>query len=217
MRGQAHTMEAILGGLVLLGGLLFALQVTAVTPLSASTSNQYIENQQSGIARGVLAVTSEEGGVGVESPLKRAVLFWGDENSDGIREFHCSDGVEVYYTKPPSASCPASPSVAPPNEFGVVLDRAFGPGTAVNVQLFYRTPAGFTESQWMVYQGDPTDNAVQVTTLVTLHDDDVVYDSSENPTGMTVGSGAADFYAPDAFPSTGTYNVIEVEVTVWRI
>jgi hypothetical protein len=221
-RGQAHTLDAVLGGLILLGGLLFALQVTAVTPLSASTSNQYIENQQSGTVRGVLATADETNGSEIDSALKRSVLFWGDEDTNGIREFHCTEGDDVYFTKDPdlgscSLSDPAYSDVYPPNEFGMMLHEAFGPGTAVNVRLQYRTPAGDTETQWMVYEGAPSDNAVRVTTLVTLHDDDVVYDSKGRRTSNTVTSGAANFYAPDAYSSADLFNVIKLEVTVWRI
>ncbi len=61
MRAQAHTLEAIVSGMLLLASLVFALQMTAVTPLSASTSSQHIENQQQAIGHGVLASAVAEG------------------------------------------------------------------------------------------------------------------------------------------------------------
>jgi hypothetical protein len=54
MRGQAHTLEAFVAALLVLGGVVFAIQATAVTPLSASTSNQHIENQQEARANDLL-------------------------------------------------------------------------------------------------------------------------------------------------------------------
>jgi len=59
MRGQAHTLEAVVAALLVLGGVVFAIQSTAVTPLSASTSNQHIENQQRAQAADLLAVAHE--------------------------------------------------------------------------------------------------------------------------------------------------------------
>jgi len=58
MRGQAHTLEAFVAALLVLGGVVFALQATAVTPLSASTSNQHIENQQRAQAADLLTASA---------------------------------------------------------------------------------------------------------------------------------------------------------------
>ena len=68
-RGQAYTLEAIIASVLLISSLVFALQVTVVTPLSASTSNQHIENQQRASAAGVLTAAQETGA------LKDAVLL----------------------------------------------------------------------------------------------------------------------------------------------
>jgi hypothetical protein len=199
-RGQAHTLEGVVAGLVLLSGLVFALQATAVTPLSASTSSQHLENQQQATAEGVLATAAEHGA------LKPAVLFRGDENSDGNSEFHSADNGEFYTTS------------APPNEFGDILSQAFGGrGLAFNAYVVYRRPDGRAVRQRMVYRGEPSDNAASASRLVTLYDDDNLYTSGDligNPTGPTVS--ASNFYAPDT-ASAGIYNVIEVEVIVWRM
>lgn len=223
-RGQAFTLEGIVAGLVVLSGLVFAFQATAITPLSASTSNQFIESQQVGSARGVLATAAEEPAGDRDSPLKRAVLFWGDEDGDGTREFHCANNDPYFTDAPDLSACGLSAGDEfagsfPPNEFGAVLDRAFGTGVGTNVILEFRTPSGEFESQRMVYEGEPSDNAVRVSTFVTVYDTDEVYASDGTRSGDTVTSGAAAFYAPDAHPGAdeALYNVIRVEVVVWRI
>ena len=104
-RGQAYALEAIVTSLILLSGLVFALQATAVTPLSASTSSQHIENQQAATAEGVLATAADDGS------LRVAVLNW----DDGDGEFHGSDADRSYYT-----------NTAPENGFGDLLSRALG-------------------------------------------------------------------------------------------
>ena len=226
-RGQGYTLEGVTAAFLVLSGLVFALQATAVTPLSASTSNQFIEAQQTGAARGVLATASENPPGDRDSPLKRAVLFWGEEDGDGNREFHCTPTRAYFTSRVNISKCAISPGdpnadAFPPNEFGAILNRSFGPGVATNVVLTYQTGSDTTDVQRMVYQGEPSDNAIRVTTTVAIYDTDQTYDSDETRSGVDVGSGAADFYAPDAYNPTGPadpplHNVVRVEVTVWRI
>lgn len=208
-RGQAYALEGIVASLLLVGSLVFALQVTAVTPLSASTSSQHIENQQAAVAEGVLATAVEQ------DALKVAVLNW-DPTSDPQQFYGATSGESFYIAG------------APDNEFGTLLERAFEDrGIVFNV---YVRPTvdldddgndlGFaTDAQRMVYRGEPSDNAVTATRLVTLYDHDVMYDGDEHP---TTPINENDFYAEDVTddPLAGTddalYNVVRVEVVVWR-
>lgn len=194
-RAQAHTLEGVVASLVLLSGLVFALQVTAVTPLSASTSNQFIENQQQSTAEGILATAEETGA------LERAVLFWdADANT-----FHNVTGDGVYVTG------------GPPNEFGEMLNRTFdGEGVAFNVYLTYVDRSDRLTRIRMVYRGEPSDNAVTASRLVTISDDDPIYDHQGIATGTNV-SEASGLYMPDTDGGTGVYNVVKVEVVAWRM
>lgn len=193
-RGQAHTLEAVVAGIVLLSSLVFALQVTAVTPLSASTASQHIENQQQSVATGVLAVTQETGA------LKRAVLFW---NTTGFK-FH--NATNNYYV-----------NNVPPNDFGDILKRAYrGQGIAYNVYVSYEDGQGNQERRRMLYRGEPSDHAVTSARTVTLYENDELYDAKEMESGTTLDS-TSDFYAPNASSSTGLYNTVRVEVVVWRM
>ena len=190
-RAQAFTLEAIVASLLLVGGLMFALQATAVTPLSASTSSQHIENQQQSVAEGVLTTAA------ARDSLRVAVLFW----DDGSTGFHgASEGFYI--------------DDLPDNTFGDSLDRAFeSRQIVVNVNVYYKEDDR-QKRQRMVYRGEPSDNAVSASMPVTLSDDDVLYDSDGDPTPNPVSAG--NFYAPDAYPGSGVYNVLEVEVVAWR-
>jgi len=203
-RGQAYALEAVVASLILLGGLVFALQSTAVTPLSASTSSQHIENQQAATAEGVLAAAAENGS------LRGAVLNWNDTGG----KFYGAEINQSYHT-----------NNATNNSFGDLLSRAFdGRGIVYNVYVHYqsdRDDDGVVErrgTQRMVYRGEPTDNAAAATRAVTLYDDDELYNASDVPNG-TVVSGS-NFYAEDVTDTsgsnTGVYNVVTVEVVVWR-
>ena len=193
-RGQAHTLEAVVASLVLLSSIVFALQMTAVTPLSASTSSQHLENQQNEIARGVLAAAAEHGA------LKRTLLTWNDSAG---RFFNASD--LGYYT-----------NRVPPTEFGAMLNRSFDRrGLAYNVYLRYRTAGGDSVSRRLVYQGVPSDNAVRTAYPVTVFQNDQLHDHRGDPTGTPVNE-TSTFYAANVDDSS-VYNVVRVEVVTWRI
>ena len=194
MRGQAYTLEAVIASVLLVSSLVFALQVTAVTPLSASTSNQHIENQQRASASGVLTAAQEAGA------LKNATLYW----NKSTEQYHNATGQRRYYT-----------SDYPPNEFGNITKRAFaGRGLAVNVLIHYNESK---EPTRMVYRGAPSDNAVSASRTVTIYDDDNL--TAPPPSNQTTVGDASEFKdaVPPASGSTSVYNVVRVEVTVWRV
>jgi len=197
-RGQAHSLEAVVGAMVVLAGVLFALQMTAVTPLSASTSNQHLENQLQSTASGVLGSAAATG------DLEMALLSWNENTS----EFHGADN-EGYYTTNLTET-----------NFTAALDRTFGPrNIAYNVYIVYHTSNGATERQRLVFQGQPSDHAVSASRTVTLLDSDELRHANGTATGTRVGN-TSSFYAPDA--GTGSehrdlYNHVRVEVVAWRI
>jgi len=198
-RGQAHTLEAISAAVLVLAGLMVALQTTAVTPLSASTSSQHLENQLQSTGRGVLAGTAESG------DLKRAILYWNENES----QFH-NAGEDGYYT-----------TNLTENDFARALNRTYGPrNVAYNVNVVYHTSNEETERIRMIRQGEPSDHAVSMSRSVTLVDDDrlVAADGSLNATTV---NGTSGFYAPDAGNTSSgqraLYNHVRVEVVAWRI
>ncbi|WP_415383301.1 hypothetical protein [Halosimplex sp. TS25] len=184
----------MVAGLVLLSAVVFALEMTAVTPLSASTSSQHIENQQEATARGVLASAAETGA------LERAVLSWNETSED----FYHTGQVGYFTTG------------APPNRFGAMLERSFDrKGIAYNVYLRYQGTDWQTHTQRYVYQGEPSDHAVRATWSLSLVVDDEIRDENGDPTGTAV-SDEDTYFAPHPSGSS-VYNVINVEVVVWRI
>lgn len=209
-RGQAHTLEALVASILLLTSLVFALQVTAVTPLSASTSSQHIENQQQASVDGMLATAEREG------LLKPAITYGNDAadgNNDGRFSFHETDTNALYYV-----------NEDPHNLFGALLDRTLdGRGLAYNVYVNYETASG-TANRRMVYQGDPSDNAVSAAYSVTLYDDDVLYEpdgdsedfDAAQATTTELSAAGDDFYMRDISSGTSIFNVVQVEVVVWR-
>ncbi|MGM0398188.1 MAG: DUF7288 family protein [Halobacteriota archaeon] len=186
-------MEGIVAALLIITSVAFALQVTAVTPLTASTASQHVETQYESGATGVLATAAADGHIG---PTLR---FWNE--SKGV--FHGSSPDGYYISR------------APPTAFGDDLAQAFdSAGVAYNVDVTFVTEDGSLEDRRVVHYGQPSDTAVTATRTVVLYDTDRILDSNGAPTGTTLEE--ANYFAPDAYDGH-LYNVVVVEVTIWRM
>ncbi|CCQ36415.1 uncharacterized protein Nmlp_2243 [Natronomonas moolapensis 8.8.11] len=194
MRGQAHTVEAFVAAVLVVSGLVFATQAAAVTPLSASTSNQHIENQQQATVEGLLAASADNGN------LTEAVLYWNASADDGDGAFAGAPESGTYAT-------------GPQNGFGADLNGTLS-SRQIAFNVVVRYPDGDdtgTDTEPMVRMGEPSDNAVSATRTVGL------YDESKIKNGTSLGDLDDDeFYAPDANPDSQLYTVVEVEVIAWR-
>ncbi|ESS07056.1 MAG: hypothetical protein A07HB70_00615 [uncultured archaeon A07HB70] len=201
VRGQAYTLEAVVAGTILLATLVFASQAAAVTPLTASTSSQHIENQERAVAEGTLASATEN------ESLVSTLLFY-NVSEDTYYE---TDFNQQY-------------AEAPPTRFGDTLESVFRDrGVAFNVQLSYLVGGEERNQRRLVYMGAPTDSAVSASRVVTLYDTDEVTEpngSVEGSTGRTLANvtstGGDSFYIDDVSQGP-VYNLVEVEVTVWRM
>lgn len=191
-RGQALTLEAVVAAIFILGSVAFALQLVAVTANTGSTADEGIESQHRGVAEGLLDAAVEDGS------LHATLRYWNE--TDGA--FHGADPNGGYYV-----------ATSPPTEFGALLDRSFEDRhVRYNVNVRYAT-ANDVETKRLVVHGTPTDDAVRVTTDLTLYGDEQLLAADETPTNTTLAE--ADFFAPDAVPGSDVYTVVRVEVIVW--
>lgn len=196
-RGQAMTLEAVTAAILLLAAIGFALQVTAVTPLSASTSSQHVENQLEATGEGALASAAASGS------LQEAVLYWNRSE----QKFNKAVGDRAFYTAGP-----------PPNEFGEILQEAFdNRNVAYNVYVHYETAGGTIETQQMVRQGQPSDHAISASRAIELTDDDRLV-SQNFMTGQRLGNlSSGEFYVEQTSVDGTHYNLVRIEVIAWRI
>lgn len=197
-RAQAHTLEGVAAALLVVMSVVLALQMTAVTPLTASTANQHIETQQRAAAHGVLA-TSADG------EIRRAVRYWNSTNASfygaGTRGYYVGSG---------------------PTRLAFLdrLNETFdGSAVAYNVRVVYPQGSGLERSvKPVVYNGAPTENAVTAGRTVTLYDRDRLYrpngSGGVEPTNRTLAD--ANYFASDA-SDTAVYSTVRVEVVVWRM
>ena len=198
-----HTLEAVIGALLLIAALLFAMQATAVTPLSASTSNQNIENQQRAVASSLLATTAEDGS------LHETLLYWNgsvDPETGQPVGFIGSPDDETYYTNE------TDPTAFLSTLNGTLHERQ----VAYNVNIRYETADGDleTSTQRLVRMGRPSDNAVTTSRAVTIYDDDRLTGDDNRRLDEL---GAGEFYAGDIADDSLVYNRLEVRITTWRM
>ncbi len=194
MRAQAHTLEGVAAALVVVMSVVFALQMTAVTPLTASTASQHIENQERAAAQGVLSVAARNGS------LDAQLRSW----NESARSFH-DTSTQGYYA-----------SGGPPTAFGALLNDTFlSRGVAFNVNVHYLRPGGARATRELVHLGEPSDNAVSASRVVTLYDDDRLVAANGTRTSRTLAN--ASYFADDRDAASHVYAVVEVEVVVWRM
>lgn len=194
-RGQAHTLEAVAASILLLSSVMFALQVTAVTPLTGSTSNQRIEDHQSAVAEDVLASQAANG------TLKAGLLYWNESD----RHWHDAPWDGYHDGAPENTSLGRTLNDA-------LLDR----GVAYNLNVyFWRNDQRIREQ--VVYLGEPSDHASVATWTVTLYDDDRLSDAAGDPTGTTLADAGEAYFVPDTDPNGPVRGVVVVEVVTWRM
>ena len=192
-RAQAHTLEAVAAALILISSLVFALQVTAVTPLTGSTSSQHIENQQAAVAEGVLAGAADNG------TLVPTLLYW----NESAGNWH-------------NATADGYVQGAPPTTFGDTLEAMFlDRGIVFDLTVHYVDDSGDRQRARIVDLGEPSDHASTASRIVTLVNDDPLRRPNESVADVTVGN--ASYLVSDAAPDRTLYSVVEVELVVWRM
>ncbi|MGM0606744.1 MAG: DUF7288 family protein [Halobacteriota archaeon] len=196
-RGQTFTLEAFVAAILLVSTVAFALQAVTITSNTASVSDTELRGQNVGLVEGVLDRSVENG------DLEETLLYW-NETED---RFRGADEEEGFYI-----------STAPNTTFGESLNDVFdGTNVQYNINLYYRDESDERQTQRLVEFGTPSDDAVRVVETVTLYNETALVDTDEtvreNATLESVGDG---FYAPDAATDSSLYNVIRVEVILWR-
>lgn len=206
-RAQTFTLEAFVAAILLLATVAFALQVVSISSNTASPADSELGNQNAGLARGVLDEAVANG------TLAPSLLYWNQSNGSFHRaDERPEDGGHYIARLPQGTDAPV---------FGQSLERPFaGRQVRYNVNLSYADGDGGVGHQRLVESGTPGDGAVRVVETVTLYDDTRLLDENTSRENATLRAVADDpdreFYAPDASPDGPLYNVIRVEVVLWK-
>lgn len=202
-RGQTFTLEALIGAILLLAAVAFALQAVSISSNTASIADTELRGQQAGLAEGVVDRHADEG------TLTAVILYW----NESAQQFHMADERSGYYISPDANTTFGNTS------FGASLEGMLADSQIkYNIKLVYRGVNGSQETQQLVEAGTPSENAVRITETVTLTDDSMLVDPDENPReNATLGEIGEEFYAPNVDPDRDLYNVVRIEVVLWEI
>lgn len=207
-KGQVYTLEAFAASFLLLLAVLFAIQSSAIAPITESTSTRDVEQQQQYIAQGVLETTDEPG------DLRKMVLYW-DINKES---YHNSGDNGVYDVRNSNSLSDALPN----NKFGDTVDTfMLDKGIAANVNLVYYTENSdgtfSQETRSLITMGTPSENAFTASKTIPLFDDDTFVNEDNSSSGQKLKENEEDFYIKDVDSSSNTYNLVRVEIITWKI
>lgn len=205
-RGQAFTLEGVLGAFVVLAAVLFAVQTIVGGAGVGGTIDGDTRATLRTEAQGILTITADR----PVADLAYVARYW----SSGTQRFYGARSRTVGYGEagPPTAM------------FGQRFDRTFtARGQSYNIEISYHSdPTTLdTETERMVWRGPPGADAVVASQTVALFDNMTLTSPQASSRELwEYDTNATDdddgFYpVPDVAPDSPLYNVVEIRVTVW--
>lgn len=194
--GQMHTLEGIMGAIVMIMVMVFVVQGTSITPLSSSSTNQHVQLELLNMGQDILTTLDYTDNPNAKSDLKKSIVTWngmeyvwdGKRYVDVVKE----DGSTVILD----------------NELTRTLNFTLNSwGIAHNIEITYIDPYGNATSKKIIWNGNPSDNSISTSKVIALHNTDLA--ASPN-FGIMTGIRDVD-------PSTDFYNLIDIKLTLWRM
>lgn len=189
-KAQMHTLEGVAAATIMLLVIVYAIDATSMTPLTSSTANVHVETELQVLGQDILGAL-DYAEPGYNSKLKNDVLTWNGSEYIWSGTNYTEKGSTVNLTN---------------NLTNILNATLIGQGIAHNVALTFLSDNGTSYStERMIYNGDPSENAVIVSRKIALHDGDL--DETKYPNNPI----------NDIDPSTNLYNIIDVKLILWRM
>ncbi|MCZ7404739.1 MAG: hypothetical protein O8C67_07390 [Candidatus Methanoperedens sp.] len=186
-KAKMHTLEGVAAALV----IVYAIDATSMTPLTSSTANVHVETELQVLGQDILGAL-DYAEPGYNSMLKNDVLGWNGKE-------YTWNGTK--YMEKGNASYPQNNLTN--NLTNILNATLITQGIAHNVELTFLVNNGTSYStQRIIYNGDPSENAVIVSRKIVLQNSDTI--NSVNP-------------IKDIDPSTNLYNIVDVKLILWRM
>ncbi len=194
-KAQMHTLEGVAAAAIMLLVISYAIDATSMTPLTSSTANVHVETELQTLGEDILSAM-DYSEPGYNSKLKNDVLNW-DGNT------YSWDGTQ--YLKSGTTNNLTN------NLTAILSATLVSQGIAHNVDLVYIDNTTYLPSlpQKMIYNGNPSDNAVIVSRKIVIYRSDINQSSplyQNNPICQN-----------NIDNSTNLYNIVEVRLTLWRM
>lgn len=189
-KAQMHTLEGVAAATIMLLVIVYAIDATSMTPLTSSTANVHVETELQVLGQDILN-SLDYAEPGYSSKLKNDIQGWNGS------EYIWSGS--NYSDKITSTNTPLNNNLT-----GILNATLVRQGIAHNVEIVFLSNNGTSfSSQKMIYNGDPSDNAVIVSRKIVLDN------SSFSP--------PAGYPIEDIDPSTNLYNIVDLKLTLWRM
>ena len=189
-RGQALTLDAIIMAAALIFGLVTAAQIM-VGNTTTTVADDLTEQQVQQDASDLLEVSNATG------DLKSAITYWDDSAGRWV-----DSGSKGFYTTSPGG-----------HPLEVPLKDVFGENDiSYNIDVVYQNPDGTSDTYRMYYQGTPGAHAVSASFTTIVYDDT----NLSGPDSSETLSSSSTYFAPDAFPYSQKYNILEVRIIAWK-
>ncbi len=196
-KAQMHTLEGIAAATIMLLIIIYAIDATSMTPLTSSTANVHVQTELQVLGQDILG-RLDYAEPGQNSMLKNDVLTWNGSqyvwNGTVYIEKDGTDNLSNNLTQ-------------------ILKDTLVNQGIAHNVELVYIENSTYpylpSSPQKMIYNGDPSDNAVIVSRKIVVYNSDINQSSPLNQSNP--------IYQNNIDNSTNLYNIVEVRLTLWRM
>ncbi|MFA9415492.1 hypothetical protein [Natrinema sp. HArc-T2] len=197
-RGQAYTLEGLIGAMVVLMAVLFALQSAVITPTTGGLNDRTVQAQVQQEAQDALVVAANNESEGLSHMIRHWNTTNGEfENASGPKV----DGNVTYTAKNFKGNF----------TLGYILEERFAEnGQNYNVEAHYENGTAERDHKTLLYQGSPPSGAVTASYTVTLY-------NVENTTGSSKERLPAvdNPVIPEQNTESPVYNVVEIRVIVW--
>ncbi len=192
-KAQMHTLEGVAAATIMLLVIVYAIDATSMTPLTSSTANVHVETELQVLGQDILGAL-DYAEPGYNSKLKNDVLGWNGKKYTWSGTKYLENGN-------------ATPQNNLTNNLTSMLNSTLvTQGIAHNVAItFLDNSTLLPITEYMIYDGDPSENAVIVSRKIALHDGDI------NKTIVTNNP------INDIDPSTNLYNIVDVKLILWRM
>ena len=189
-KAQLHTLEGVAAATIMLFVIVYAIDATSMTPLTSSTANVHVEIELQALGQDILSAL-DYAEPGYNSKLKNDILNW--NGSEYL--WTATKYIELRYGQTTQNNLT--------NNLTEILNATVvRQGIANNAVLTFLDDSTLLPStQYIIYNGDPSDNAVIVSRKIVLQ-------NSDNPANNTI---------KDIDPSTNLYNIVDVKLILWRM
>lgn len=194
-KAQLHTLEGVAAATLILLVVIYAIDATSMTPLTSSTASVHMESELRSLGTGILN-TLDYSEPGYDSKLKNDISGWNGSTYiwNGNKYVESTESLDILTN----------------DMTDVLRDVLVNKSIAHNVELTYLIIADnviIPAELKIIYNGEPSDNAVIVSRKLVLHDGDTDWTvTPDNPISRI-----------DIDTSTNLWNIVDVKIILWRL